>query len=121
MGIPGNREGTAPSNREGRNKSFSCSNCPDIFEVADPGELKLAGTPAMREDAVHLVVGTVVERPQLDQVDLPEGTSIAEYEGVVAVPDRVFYDAAVQLLQGRGVLDAGVEVPYVPVSQPAVA
>jgi hypothetical protein len=58
----------------------------------------------MREGVVHLVVGTRVTKEQLKAAGPPSDLIVAPYESVVAIPDEVFFDAAVALLQERNLV-----------------
>lgn len=105
------RLGICPEERRGTIKTNSGA-CPDIVEVLDPGELNLSGTRAMQEEAVHLIVGSLVSEEQIARASLPDDVRIASYEAVVAVPDQVFFHGAVALLRSRGLLQG--DIPYTP-------
>lgn len=99
--IEAERLGIPPDEREGDGRSVGNGACPDIIDVQDPRELDLAGNPDMRMGSIYLVIGTIVTREQLAMIDLPVGAAVAEYEGVVAIPESVLASAALALAAKR--------------------
>lgn len=98
--IRSNRLGTHPGERM-ENRSVANGACPDILSVEDAKDLNLAGPPGIRSGPVHFVIGTLISTEQFGAIELPEGTSVANYEGVVAIPDEILLNAAKDLLVQR--------------------
>jgi len=103
--------GTKPADRDGDLRSQE-GQSPNVFQQdkVEQLDLGLEGR-GLREGSVVLAVGTLLTPRQIETVAdqqetiRPELASLPEHEGVVAIPQRVFHDAAldyVAQLQASG-------------------
>jgi hypothetical protein len=91
------RFGVAPRDRTGAEMCGSEA-CPDILSLSEAERLDLAReVQGISSGPMVAVIGSLATREQIGRLDLPDGASVADYEGVVLVPQRVLQDAAQEM------------------------